>query len=233
MSKLRLVAALVAIAFLSACTLAPKGLQQKDPAACAAAGAALLGGGAMAAGAATANGRTARALGIGVGGAALGAGLGYMICKSMQEEPEPPAPPPPPAPAPPPPPPPPPPQAAPEPEGPDPCEVRVAFGGVNFDFNKATIRPEAGPVLDKWADRLKTCPNVALQIEGHTDSVGPEEYNQGLSERRANSVRDFMVAAGIDASRLNAVGYGETRPVASNSTRDGRAENRRVEIIAQ
>jgi OOP family OmpA-OmpF porin len=111
--------------------------------------------------------------------------------------------------------------------------VRVAFGGVNFDFNKATIRSEAGPVLNQWSERLSGCPEVALQIEGHTDATGPEAYNQVLSERRANSVRDYLVSRGIDASRLNPVGRGETRPVASNSTREGRGENRRVEIIAQ
>ncbi len=74
---------------------------------------------------------------------------------------------------------------------------------------------------------------MRVRVEGHTDSIGTDAYNQALSERRANSVRDYMVGRGIAVGRLNSVGRGETRPVASNSTADGRAQNRRVEIIAQ
>ncbi len=123
--------------------------------------------------------------------------------------------------------------SAPPPTGADPCKIRVSFGGVNFDFNKASLRPEAGPVLEKWSERLSECPSVALQIEGNTDSTGPEVYNMGLSERRALTVRDYLVGEGIGADRLNPVGRGENYPVATNSTPEGRAENRRVEIIAQ
>jgi OOP family OmpA-OmpF porin len=68
-------------------------------------------------------------------------------------------------------------------------------------------------------------------VAGHTDSVGTDQYNQGLSERRANSVRDYLVEQGVRASRLTAVGYGENRPVATNDTADGRQENRRVELV--
>jgi len=68
-------------------------------------------------------------------------------------------------------------------------------------------------------------------VAGHTDSVGTDSYNQGLSERRANAVKDYLTAQGIKASRLTARGYGESRPVASNDTDEGRAENRRVELI--
>ncbi len=232
MTKIRIGAALTTLVFLSACA----GVKERDPKSCAALGAALGGAAGFSSSAAFGGNEdnTGRTLGIGFGGMLVGAGAGYLICKALQPEPAPPPPPPPPRrAAPPPPPPPPPPAPEPEAEGPDPCKVRVAFGGVNFDFNKATIRSEAGPVLNKWSDRLSECPNVALQIEGHTDSTGPEAYNQGLSERRANSVRDYLVSRGIDSSRLNPVGYGELRPVATNSTRDGRAENRRVEIIAQ
>ncbi len=127
----------------------------------------------------------------------------------------------------------PPPVSAPPPPGVDPCSVRVAFGGVNFEFNKAALRSDAKPVLDKWSERLAECPTVQLQIEGHTDNIGPELFNEGLSERRAQSVRDYLVENRIGAERLNPVGRGETRPVSSNSTPEGRAENRRVEIIAQ
>jgi OOP family OmpA-OmpF porin len=72
---------------------------------------------------------------------------------------------------------------------------------------------------------------VVVEVAGHTDSVGSEEYNQGLSERRANTVRDYLASKGINASRLTARGYGEGRPVASNDTSEGRQENRRVELV--
>jgi OOP family OmpA-OmpF porin len=72
---------------------------------------------------------------------------------------------------------------------------------------------------------------VVVEVAGHTDSVGTDQYNQGLSERRANSVRDYLVEQGVRASRLTAVGYGENRPVATNDTADGRQENRRVELV--
>ncbi len=119
----------------------------------------------------------------------------------------------------------------PAPRGPDPCQERVSFGGVNFDFDKATVRDDARPVLRQWGERLTQCGNVNLMIEGNTDSVGPEAYNQVLSERRANSVRDFLVSRGVPANRLNVAGYGETRPIASNATAEGRAKNRRVDIV--
>ena len=73
-------------------------------------------------------------------------------------------------------------------------------------------------------------PNSRFTVEGHTDSVGSNSLNQKLSEERANSVRDFLINEGIDASRLEAVGYGEERPIATNNTRAGRTQNRRVEI---
>jgi outer membrane protein OmpA-like peptidoglycan-associated protein len=70
-----------------------------------------------------------------------------------------------------------------------------------------------------------------VEVGGHTDSVGSEAYNQGLSERRADAVRDYLMSKGVKASRLTARGYGESRPVASNDTEEGRAENRRVELV--
>ena len=72
---------------------------------------------------------------------------------------------------------------------------------------------------------------VVVEIAGHTDSIGSEEYNQGLSERRAESVKDYLVGKGVKAHRLSSKGYGEMRPVASNDTEEGRAENRRVEMV--
>ena len=115
----------------------------------------------------------------------------------------------------------------------DGCEVEavIELEGVNFDFDKATIRPEGKAILNGAAALLKTHDRVVVEVAGHTDSIGSEEYNQGLSERRANAVKDYLVAQGITATRLTARGYGELRPIASNDTEEGRAENRRVELI--
>jgi OOP family OmpA-OmpF porin len=115
----------------------------------------------------------------------------------------------------------------------DGCEVEavIELEGVNFDFDKATIRPEGKAVLDGAAALLKKHDRVVVEVAGHTDSIGSEEYNQGLSERRANAVKDYLTAQGVTATRLTAKGYGESQPVASNDTEAGRAENRRVELI--
>jgi outer membrane protein OmpA-like peptidoglycan-associated protein len=132
------------------------------------------------------------------------------------------APPPPPvvAQAPPPPPPPP----------PAPAKKRIVLRGVNFDFDKSNIRADARPVLDEAIATLKASGGVAVIAEGHTDSKGTDAYNKRLSERRARAVKDYLVKGGISASRIETVGYGESKPVASNDTEDGRAQNRRVEL---
>jgi len=109
----------------------------------------------------------------------------------------------------------------------------IVLRGINFDFDKANIKPEAEPVLDAAVDVLKENPDVNVRVGGHTDSVGTDAYNQGLSERRAKSVSDYLVAHGISASRLSSVGYGESQPVADNKTADGRAQNRRVALDVQ
>lgn len=115
----------------------------------------------------------------------------------------------------------------------DGCEVEavIELEGVNFDFDKATIRPEGKAILNGAAALLQKHNRVVVEVAGHTDSIGSEEYNQGLSERRANAVKDYLVAQGVTATRLTARGYGELRPIASNDTEEGRAENRRVELI--
>jgi len=115
----------------------------------------------------------------------------------------------------------------------DGCEVEsvISLEGVHFDFDKATLRPEAIVILNNAAGLLTTQERVVVEVAGHTDSVGSEPYNQGLSERRANAVRDYLVSKGIKASRLSARGYGEVQPVASNDTDAGRQANRRVELI--
>ncbi|MCC2595241.1 OmpA family protein [Pusillimonas sp. MFBS29] len=99
-----------------------------------------------------------------------------------------------------------------------------------FDFDKSTIKPEGRQVLDQVASQVGTINLETLIATGHTDSIGTEQYNQGLSQRRANSVKSYLVSKGVPADRIYVEGKGETSPVASNSTREGRAQNRRVEI---
>jgi OOP family OmpA-OmpF porin len=109
----------------------------------------------------------------------------------------------------------------------------IVLRGINFDFDSAVIKPEFEGVLDAGIEALKENPGVSVQVAGYTDSVGTDEYNQGLSERRANAVLGYLSTHGIDASRLSAVGNGESNPVADNATADGRAQNRRVELNIQ
>jgi OOP family OmpA-OmpF porin len=115
----------------------------------------------------------------------------------------------------------------------DGCEVEavIELEGIHFEFDKATLKPEALAILDQAAALLKKHERVVVEVAGHTDSKGSEEYNQGLSERRATAVKDYLNSRGVKASRLTSRGYGESRPVASNDTDEGRAENRRVELI--
>ncbi len=103
--------------------------------------------------------------------------------------------------------------------------------GVLFDSGKADLRPEAGKELDSLVIFLQKYPEVILGISGYTDDVGTDEYNLELSEHRAKSVQDFLEAKGIPADKLRSRGFGETRPVADNSTEYGRQSNRRVECI--
>jgi OmpA-OmpF porin, OOP family len=150
-------------------------------------------------------------------GAIAGAGIGY----ALAPHPAPPPPPPPPPPLPPPPPPPPPPPVA----------QKLVLRGVNFDFDKAKIRPGDAAVLDEAAATLKQNPNVTVNVNGYTDSIGSEAYNLKLSERRANAVVNYLERQGIPASQLIPHGYGKTNFVASNDTAEGRAQNRRVELV--
>lgn len=102
---------------------------------------------------------------------------------------------------------------------------------VTFNFNKADIKPEFMPVLDKVATAINDYPDAAVRVEGHTDSIGTAAYNQGLSERRAQNVRGYLIEKGVKAERIEAQGYGLTRPIADNATDEGRARNRRVEVV--
>jgi OmpA-OmpF porin, OOP family len=100
-----------------------------------------------------------------------------------------------------------------------------------FDTGKSTIKSESQGIIDQVFDLLKTNPTLKVSIEGHTDNVGTPESNKTLSEARAKAVVDAMVAKGIDKSRLLSKGWGQDKPVADNRTEEGRAKNRRVEIV--
>ena len=109
-------------------------------------------------------------------------------------------------------------------------EQKVVLRGINFDVDKANIKPEYQPILDEAASNLKAKPDVKVVITGYTDNTGAADYNMGLSERRAKSVMEYFASKGIAASRMQAVGRGLNDPVADNNTKDGRALNRRVEL---
>jgi len=159
---------------------------------------------------------TGEAAGAGaVAGAGVGALVGHLLCDPKEMPP-----PPPPAPAPPPPPP------------PAPRKIET-ISGPNFDFDKVHLRPEGETKVEHVVRLMRENPSMRVVVEGHTDSIGSDAYNLKLSERRAESVKDYMVSKGISASRITTRGLGKADPVASNKTAAGRAENRRVEIIAQ
>ena len=102
--------------------------------------------------------------------------------------------------------------------------------GVKFEFNSARLTVNAQAILDSIAKTVMHYDAVQAEIAGHSDSLGPEGYNQSLSEERAGVVRDYLVQRGVAADRLTAAGYGESEPIADNSTEEGRERNRRVEL---
>src|SRR5579863_7627655 len=107
----------------------------------------------------------------------------------------------------------------------------VNMSDVLFDTGSYTLKPGAREKLAKISGIVLAHPGLNLQIEGHTDSVGTDEFNQQLSERRADSVRDFLAEQGVPGSAITARGFGKTQPVASNDTAEGRQRNRRVELV--
>lgn len=113
------------------------------------------------------------------------------------------------------------------------CETLVTITlNVEFETNKAVVKDIYKNEIKKVADFMKTYPNTTAVIEGHTDNVHTAEYNQKLSAERANSVRLYLINNfGIKASRLTSVGYGLTKPIASNKTEEGRQKNRRVQAV--
>ena len=107
----------------------------------------------------------------------------------------------------------------------------VNMSDVLFDFNKYTLKPEAREKLAKVSGILLAYPDLKLQVEGHTDSIGSDEYNQKLSEERADGVRDYLVSQSVVDANVTARGLGKSDPIADNSTNQGRAKNRRVELV--
>lgn len=106
----------------------------------------------------------------------------------------------------------------------------IVLRGVNFESGRATLTTNAKTLLDEVARQLAQRAGLRVEIGGHTDGRGDEAYNQGLSERRARSVQDYLAGQGVDAAQLTAVGYGEAQPVDTNETDEGRERNRRVEL---
>lgn len=107
----------------------------------------------------------------------------------------------------------------------------LTLGDVLFDTDKATLKPGAIPAIDRLTAFLKDAPDRSVEIEGHTDNVGTDEYNQDLSQRRADAVRQALLSRGVTPDRIRATGKGESFPIASNDSAGGRQQNRRVEII--
>lgn len=108
--------------------------------------------------------------------------------------------------------------------------VPIVLEGITFDVNKATIRPESEPTLMKALKTLQTYSDISVEIDGYTDSDGSARSNQILSEQRADAVKNWLISKGIEAGRISAVGFGEENPIADNTTKEGKAKNRRIEF---
>jgi len=148
-----------------------------------------------------------------VGGAIIGGLLGHLVCDPIKDAPVVQAAPPPP----------------PPPAGTEIAEIR----GAHFEFDSAQLSPAGEAALDEVVSLMREHADLQVRCEGHTDSIGSDTYNQALGQRRADATRDYVVSQGIDAARLTAVSFGESKPAADNSTDEGRAQNRRVEIIVE
>jgi OOP family OmpA-OmpF porin len=111
-----------------------------------------------------------------------------------------------------------------------PCEGVVRLRGIEFAFDKSDVTAGSRPLLDVAVERLSECPEINITISGYTDGIGTEAYNNDLSYRRAEATKNYFVGKGIDSKRLSTEGLGESQPIASNDTAEGRSVNRRVEL---
>ena len=148
-----------------------------------------------------------------VGGGLLGALLGHVICDPIEE-----------------------PVAQPAPAAAEPIPAGTQIGelkGAHFAFNSAKLTPEGEARLADTVATLKSHPDIKVVCNGYTDSVGSQAYNLKLGQRRADSVKSYLESQGIDSSRIRTDSFGKENPVASNDTAEGRAENRRVEIVVE
>ena len=157
-------------------------------------------------------------IGLSTGGGAVAGGLiGYLLGNAVCPEPAPP-----------------PPVTKTPPPAPPPAATKIAsISGAQFEFNKSTLTAEGRRNVAGAAATLKQHPNVQVYVDGHTDSVGSDAYNMALGERRARTVASALADEGISPSRMTTRSFGEQKPVASNETAAGRAENRRVEVVVR
>jgi len=110
-------------------------------------------------------------------------------------------------------------------------ESKIVTHGINFDIDKATIKPESMGTLNMIVGVLKDNPDLKFEIDGHTDNSGAAAHNLTLSQQRADAVKDQLVKMGVDASRLTTKGFGDSKPISDNNTLEGKANNRRVEFV--
>jgi OOP family OmpA-OmpF porin len=108
--------------------------------------------------------------------------------------------------------------------------VKITLNNIWFDFDQSTLRPESFPELNRLVDLLKEQPSIKVEVSGHTDNIGTEQYNAGLSRRRADKVSQYLIRKGVSHDRITITSYGESRPVETNDTEEGRRKNRRVEF---
>ena len=202
----RLLVVLIATLFVIACTSSDPNKKAKEGAGIGAAAGAVAG---AVIGNQSGNNRTGAVAGAAVGGA-IGAAIGHRMDKQEQELRQ---------------------IQGVEVSRPSQGEINVRLtSDILFDTDSAGLRSESRATLRDLAANFKQYPDELIDVEGHTDSTGTSAHNQSLSNRRANSVRDFLVDNGVASRSITAVGYGETRPKDTNSTPEGRQLNRRVEI---